>query len=125
MPTTASLRNALAQFTGSNELHKWSRLFSRDVLTDGAFYLAENAGAFWLMDAIASHQTSRHLRSENFQTWTLAQNSHNWHLTCTDGNGVAILRQVISYSDFPLETVKLFAARNELGGITVMLPSEY
>jgi hypothetical protein len=49
----------LAGFTGTTKWHRWSPLFPKMVMTDGALYVAENAGkhgAFWLMDAIASYQ---------------------------------------------------------------------
>jgi hypothetical protein len=43
---------ALAQFTGTERYHRINR---KCLLTDGARYLAEEAGAFWLMDAAASY----------------------------------------------------------------------
>jgi len=43
---------SLAQFTGSEKYYRISR---RHLLTDGTKYLAEKAGCFWMMDAIASH----------------------------------------------------------------------
>ena len=49
----------LAQFTGTEAYHRWSPLFPRMVLTDGAMFVAKHggtSGAFWLMDAIVSHQ---------------------------------------------------------------------
>ena len=49
----------LAGFSGTEEYHRYSPLFRRMLLTDGAKYVADNGGghgAYWLMDAIASHQ---------------------------------------------------------------------
>ena len=34
----------LAQFTGTESYHRWSPLFPRMVLTDGAMFVAENGG---------------------------------------------------------------------------------
>jgi hypothetical protein len=43
---------ALAQFTGTERYYRINR---KCLLTDGTRYLAEEAGAFWLMDAAASY----------------------------------------------------------------------
>ena len=42
----------LAQFTGTERYYRLNR---KCLLTDGTKYLAEAAGAFWLMDAAASY----------------------------------------------------------------------
>ena len=66
------LNNALAHFIGSMQQHRFSPL-SRLVLTDGVQYLAEKAGAYWLMDIIASYQ-QKCMKDEmlrDFQIWTL------------------------------------------------------
>ena len=42
----------LAHFIGTEHYY---RLTPSAVLTDGTKYLAEGAGAFWLMDAVASY----------------------------------------------------------------------
>ena len=52
-------QSQLAQFSGTDGYIRWSPLFPRMVLTDGAKFVADNggtSGAYWLMDAIASHQ---------------------------------------------------------------------
>ena len=54
---------------------RWSPLFRQMVLTDGAKFVADNGGAhgaYWLMDAIASHQPKA-LRNEmlrDIQFWS-------------------------------------------------------
>ena len=67
------LEENLPYFTGTesytNLRYPWLR--SRFLLTDGTKYLAETAQAFWLMDAIASHQANRKVASEPFQVWRL------------------------------------------------------
>ena len=55
----------LAQFTGTSTYFKhWTR---KIVYTDGVQYLAEQAGAYWLVDLIASYQ----LLCDERQYWTL------------------------------------------------------
>jgi len=133
-PTTstdlaAQLESELAGFIGTesytNLPYPWLR--KRFLLTDGAKYLAEKAKAFWLMDAIASHQTNQVVAAEEFQFWKLAVGEKREAvLTCTDGNDKELVRQEIPYTDFPLNTITLYVALDEcLGGLVVMLTSEY
>ena len=56
----------LGHFTGTMEWHKWSILYPRFVLTDGAKYLADKAGAYWLMDIIGSYQPRLLSAGEHF-----------------------------------------------------------
>ena len=127
--TAANLEAELAHFTGTesytNLRYPW--LKKRFLLTDGAKYLAEKAKAFWLMDAIASHQINKQVAAEEFQCWTLTVNEkHAAVLTCTDGDEKQLARQEIPYTTFPLESITLYAALDEgLGGLVVMLTSEY
>lgn len=129
----ADLLTELEQFTGSEEWHRWSALFRRDLLTDGAKYVSEKCGAFWLMDLVASWQGEIRKKhgDQPFQVWTLTRYAGEDRATarCTDGNepGTELAVQEIEYTDFPggyQEPFKLFAARNEIGGFTIMLPSE-
>ena len=61
----------LRQFTGTEQWHRHS--FVRTVLyTDGATYVAETAGAYWLLDDIAFAQRGdKRVAAEAFQLWTL------------------------------------------------------
>lgn len=116
-------------FTGTesytNLRYPWLR--KRFLLTDGTKHLAEKAKAYWLMDAIASHQTSALVSTEVFQVWTLMVNEkHEAVLACTDGNNKDLARQPIPYTDFPLQSITLYASQDDyLGGLVVMLTSEY
>ena len=132
----ADLLNELAGFSGSMEWHRFCAFDRRHLLTDGTHYLAEKAGAFWLMDVIASYQGEAKFRAEDFQVWRIqmdASPGRGCVVFADEGNGNELCRQVIEYTDFPdltdttgkePELFKLFAARNELGGVTIMLPTE-
>lgn len=122
----------LGGFCGTCEWHKWSILFPRMVLTDGALYVAQNGGgqgAFWLMDAIASHQR-RALRNEqlrDFQLWELKVNlaDHTARLECrTDSLQRPCIVQRIEYTDFDLESIRLFVQPMGDGYYCIMLPEE-
>lgn len=125
----AELEANLPHFTGTerytNLRYPWLR--SRFLLTDGAKYLAETAKAFWLMDAIAGHQTNQKVAAEPFQVWKLTVNEQKQAmLTCTDGNETVLVRQDIPYSDFPLSEITLYTEQSDyLAGRVVMLTSEY
>jgi hypothetical protein len=110
----------LAQFTGTERYYRISR---RHLLTDGTKYLAENAGCFWMMDAIASH-----LCEIGTQDWFVQVKVQVHGIRATmiydDGNGNELARQEIPYTDFPMEAVSLYACWDGDHWV-IMLPSEY
>lgn len=111
----------LDQFTGSESFYRHS-INRRVLYTEGAQYLAEHGGAYWLLDEIAIVQShSRRLVAEVFQVWTLQVKADSVAtLTCEDGNGRIVYRKRISFADFPLPEVRLYFANN-----TIYLPSEH
>ncbi len=122
MTDAKTLTNAdLMQFTGSE--HWYRHALVRDVLyTDGVQYVAQTAGAYWLIDEIAFTQRSeRRVAAEKFQLWKLTVNpDHTARLTCEDGNGRAVFGKTLEYTDFPLEEITLYFMNK-----TILLPSEY
>lgn len=118
----ASLKSDLSHFTGTEAYHRWSVLFP-DLLTDGAKYLAEKAGMFWLMDIIGSNR--RKFLREGFATvnLTLSPNDKGT-VEIDDGNGKVLYTQHIPYTDAPFP-VKLFVAMAAENKLCIMLPSEY
>ena len=111
----------LRQFTGTE--HWYRHGLARNILfTDGAKYVADEAGAYWLLDEIAFAQRSiPAVAAEEFQVWTLRVTSEKKAtLTCEDGNGHAVFTRAIEYTDFPLPEITLWFANN-----VILLPSEY
>ena len=85
----------LAQFTGTTQYFRhWTK---RIVYTDGVQFLAEQAGAYWLIDLIASYQPVKVER----QYWTLKADDVNYCAICKNGDGGILVEQKIEYSDFP------------------------
>lgn len=115
-------QSELNQFSGTGEIYKhWLKAFT---YTDGVKYLADQAKAHWLIDAIASHQPPL-LRDEmlkEFQIWKLIVNSEDKtaKLICERDTDDVAVTQDIPFTDFPLPEVKLFLVAKVL-----MLPSEY
>lgn len=111
----------LNQFTGSE--HWYRHAMVRDVLyTDGVKYVAETAGAYWLVDEIALAQRfDRLIAAEEFQLWKLTVNpDHSAMLVCEDGDGSAVFTKAIEYTDFPLAEISFFLVNH-----TLLLPGEY
>lgn len=127
---TVPLNEALGQFTGTHDYYlHWTRKLTH---TDGVQYLAENAGAHWLVDAIASYQTwptlARDPELSRFQVWELRVNAdRSADLLCRADTGRPdAIHQHIEFTDFPLDEVKFFvAAGGPQGTRVLMLPSEY
>ena len=80
MTTTKTLSvSDLRQFTGSENWHRHG-LVPSVLLTDGAKYVADAGGAYWLLDEIALAQRyEKSVAAEEFQLWKLAVNldQHN------------------------------------------------
>jgi hypothetical protein len=63
---------ALRQFTGSEQLHRHG-LVRSILFTDGAKYVADQGGAYWLLDEIALAQRGeKAVAAEEFQVWKKA-----------------------------------------------------
>ena len=111
----------LRQFTGSENWYRHSLV--RSVLyTDGAQYLAEHGGAYWLLDEIALAQRyKKRVAAQEFQNWMLkVKSDRTARLACDDGNGNVVYAKRIPFTDFPLSEITLYCVNN-----TILLPSEY
>ena len=103
----------LWQFTGTE--HWYRDALVRNVsFTDGAKYLADHAGAYWLLDIIAIAQAyTATVATEDFQAWRLTVNANaSATVVCTDGNDKERYRQVIPFTDFPLPDITLYCCRD-------------
>jgi hypothetical protein len=122
MTKTAKLNEEhLRQFTGSENWYRHG--INRTVLfTDGAKYVADAGGAYWLLDAIAICQRyEKRVAQEAFQVWKLTVRSDRTAtLVCDDGNDNIVYTQHIEFTDFPLDEITLYFANN-----VIHLPSEY
>lgn len=130
MPPTATVEPLdLSPFHNGTE-NRWKHWIGPPY-SDGVKYIAEECGAFWLIDAIASYQPrcmkDRMLRE--FQIWTLRKPSSPRAkcmavLECfKDSDKPAAITQFIMYTDWPFERVPAdlkFYVENNL----LYLPSE-
>ena len=114
----------LGHYTGTEN---WHRYMGRYLVTDGVKYVADNAGAYWLLDVVFSHQLTPEVRREEFQVWTLTVDlaKQTGVVVATDGGKGGrkpkeIARQEIPYTDFPRAEMVFW-----LEGGTLILPSEH
>ncbi len=113
--------NTLAQFTGSERFFRHALV--RDVIfTEGVKYVADTAGAYWLLDEIALAQRFEPaVRAEAFQVWDLTVGpGGSAKLTCGDGNGREVYAKRIAWTDFPAPGVRMYFCNG-----CIHLPSEY
>lgn len=124
----------LRQFTG--DLERYPHPINRRVIyTPAVQYLAEEAGAYWLIDAIASW-----IGSHSFNTALAAderlQSMHFWQLRVDHADHSAVLTAVpdsdeepfitqrIPFTDFPLAKIDIWAGFDGRYW-TLYMPSEH
>ncbi len=121
-PTPSSeLHLELAQFTGTEQYH---RTHPGLLATDGAKYLADEAGAYWLLDVIWS--VLRKITDEFAVLELTVQDNRRAAVVIHDGREpeTTYHRQEIAWTDFPLASIKLYIQQNGRDRV-VMLRSEY
>lgn len=117
--TPGELDAELRHYQAGETLYRHS-LSRRHAYTEGVKFLAEQAGAYWLIDTIILVQNIAHVGNEEFQVWRLkVEQDRSASLVMDDGNGEVRYIEKIRFTDFPLAEVKLW-----LENRTLMLPSE-
>jgi hypothetical protein len=132
--TAADFARELENFNGS--LTQYRSPFGM-LYTEGVRHLLKESegvvgasgqrcgGAYWLLDAIASHQPQARKACDGFQLWTLTLRDQGAHLGATltcreDSDQEPVITQEIEHTDFPLPSVKLYVIDN-----VALLPDEY
>lgn len=110
----------LRQFSGTETWYRHS--FNNTILyTDGVKYVADTAGAYWLIDEITFAQLEKKIAAQLFQLWKLkVKPDQTATLTCEDGDCNTIYTKQISFTDFPLAEISFYFTDN-----VILLPSEY
>ena len=114
-----ALKLELKQFSGGGDFYR-NPLFRNYVYTEGVRHLAEQAGAYWLIDYILSNQLDPKLIVQPFQVWKMLVQDDSAAVTVEDGNDNQITTFTIGYTDFPLKEISLWLIDK-----TLLLPSEY
>lgn len=133
------LHAELNQFIGSETWASAGPLFKNVIYSEGAVFLAENAKAWWLLEAIASHLVSgkeirEHVEKNPYflglHFWKLRKYGAGAILECVEDSGCEpIAAQKIEYTDFPFPSsgeFMLYVGNDGPGTHTkIFLPSEY
>jgi hypothetical protein len=108
----------LSQFYGTESYHN-SSAFCRMQHTDGVQYFAEQAGAFWLLDIIAT-EIYPLTKDQPFMVITMTVKDKEGKLVVDDGDDNWIYQRNIEFTDCPDGEYRFY-----LIGDVLMLPSEY
>jgi hypothetical protein len=128
------LQDELRQFTGDLQRYRHP-LHRRVIYTPGVRCLAERAGAYWLVDAIAGWLDSAKFREAarcderiaELHFWTLAVDPKTRSAVlaaAADAGEPAFLVQRLEFTDFPLPSVEVWAGFDGEHW-TLYLPSEH
>lgn len=124
----------LAHFTG--DIDRYRHPINRRVIyTPGVRHLAEQAGAYWLVDAIASwigsHSFNQAIDADprigslHFWRLTVDRSDDSARLTADADVGEApFIAQEVPYTDFPLDEIAIWAGFSG-DHWTLYLPSEH
>ena len=83
--------------------------------------VAEKAGAFWLVEAIASYQRRPKIKDLAIQFWTLEVKDNKAVLYCVKDSGMPrVVEQDVEYTDFPEGSWNFYVQNG-----VIMLPQEY
>ena len=143
--TLDTLAAELEQFCGSST---WTKHWTGALyVTEGVKHLADRAGAYWLIDLIASYipKCKKDEMLRDFQVWRLVKHDpplvkqgvvdgeagpHKYMATayCDRDLDDTAFSQDISYTDFPLPEIKLYCELGSVDGenpaYVLMLPGE-
>lgn len=115
---SARLRADLGAFIGTEQ---WQRhaLNRNLLLTDGVRYFADQAGAWWLLDIVAT-EIFRIQASHPFLVIDLDVNDGKADIRVSDGNDAMLFKRHIHFTDAPDGLWRFYLTDNVL-----LLPSEY
>lgn len=122
MSTEQLTKHNLRQFTGTMQYYNhWTK---KIVYTDGVQFIGANGG-YWIIDLIASYQTSKFIKDNPFQSWKIGVlPDGGFCAVCEDGNGNHLVTQDGEYTDLK-QDIELFLQENEQFNAVLMLTSEY
>jgi hypothetical protein len=119
-----TLASELAHFTGTE--HYYRHPLARTVTyTDGVQYFAEKAGAYWLLDILATEVAPISRKMDDLLVATVKVSDNQAALSAADGNK-KVWKRKIGFTDLEDGTWTFYVAPGGPGGTTVVfLPSEY
>ena len=123
MTTASKLTKAdLSRFSGGTVNYYRHALNRKVLFTDGAKYVADEGGAYWLLDEIALAQGhDKRVANQPFQVWMLmVRPDRSATLRVEDGNYNLLLTRELDFTDFPSSEFTLWFSNN-----VIYLPIEH
>lgn len=109
------------QFTGTSQFYKYYNLY----LTDGAKYVADTFGAYWVFDMVVSYYNLYKGNDFLLVKVRVNQDTGEGLFTIEDGNEVELINQKIPYTDLKENLIfYLGVADGEYKQYIICLPSE-
>lgn len=120
-PNAASLNSQLRNFCGTETWFK-NPLFPKFLYTEGMQFLAQEAGAYWLLELIFGFQGKLEVKNAGyFQAWELiVSENQTAALHCENGDCEVVFNHKLAFTDFPLPKIRMFFIHD-----TLLLTSEY
>ena len=115
---SARLQADLTAFIGTETWHRHP-INRSTLLTDGVVYFADQAGAWWFLDIVAT-EVMRFHRMKPFLVIDLIVNDGQADIRVTDGNDAMLFKRHIHFTDAPEGLWRFYLTDN-----VVLLPSEY
>ena len=115
---SARLQADLTAFIGTETWHRHP-INRSTLLTDGVVYFADQAGAWWFLDIVATEVMRSH-RMKPFLVIDLDVASDKADIRVSDGDDNQIYRRHIHFTDAPNGLWRFYLTDN-----VVLLPSEY
>ena len=120
------LLDELRQFYGTEHYY---RHMPGLVITDGAKFLADNAGCYWLLDMVWSYLPALRKSRDTFFVVVLTKEGvlapgAIFSIQDDIPPSKTYATQAIDYTDFPLDEIVLYLAASE-DGFVLMLTTEY
>ena len=105
MTTSNDIKSNLDQLIGTTQYFKHQLGIH---FTDGIKYLADSCQCYWLIDIVASWQFDSIVKDNDFQVYKLIVNeNHSAVVRIEDGNDKLIQLQMIEFTDFPLDCIRI------------------
>ena len=127
MKTKEEILSGLSQFYGTEKYHRFSVLFPNLVLTDGAKYLADSCGCYWLFDIVGSilpdGKIAEYFRRYSPVPVSIKRNDSGGAVVFIGSEKNPIYKKEIKFTDFPLDSFE-FAVGDNGDFFVAMLWSE-
>lgn len=117
MKNKEQILSELAQFYGTQAYHTFSSLFRNLVLTDGAKYLADACGCYWLFDIVGSllvtdKKMVSYFKRQSPVVVRIKKNDKGGALVSIGSEKKPVYTQEIPYTDFPLNEYEFLVGDN-------------